>query len=174
MLRANALRHLFQHDHVVSQRGRLLDQAQDIAPDTCERIARDDARKVACQQRSVVIAERLPEEFEAPHHAALDRERQHEQRLTGAPPNHDRRRHMFERADVALPGCEPVEGLERRAVSLRFEMAPVALGGGKILMQRQRDRTGLRDGSRALPRLGVQRCARMTEIRLSHDRPVML
>ena len=111
----------------------------------CECVARDDAREIAREQRRVVVAQRLPEEFQAPHDAGLDRERQHEQRLAGAPADDDRGRHALERTDVALPGGEPVEGLERRAVAVRFEMTPVALGGGEILMQRQRDRAGLRD-----------------------------
>ena len=152
--------------------GVVLNQAQDIAPDRAECVTRHDAREIARQQRRVVVAERLPEEFQPPHDAGLDRERQHEQRLAGAPADHDRGRHMLERADVALPGGEPVEGLERRAVAVRFEMAPVALGRCQIVMQRQRDRAGLRDerGPRGA-RLGVQRRARMNEIRLSHDRP---
>jgi len=54
-----------------------------------------------------------------------------------------------------------------------FERLPT-LDFSRDLMQRQPDRAGLRDSSRALPRLRVQRRARMNEIRLSHDRPVML
>jgi len=101
-----------------------------------------------------------------------NRERQNEQRLAAAPPDHDRGRHALKRSDVTLPGGEPVEGLERRAVAVRFEMAPVALCRREVMMQGERDCAGLRDerGPRGA-RLGVQGSARMNEIRLSHDRP---
>jgi hypothetical protein len=64
--------------------------------------------------------------------AARNPERQQQQHLIAAPRDDDRRGHALLRADVALPGGEPVEALERRAVRGRFEAPPVLLDGREI------------------------------------------
>ena len=63
----------------------------------------------------------------------------------------------FARADVALPGGEPVEGLERRAVGGPFEAPPVGFDGREIVMDRKADRRGLERRASLRARSGAAR-----------------
>jgi hypothetical protein len=123
----------------VAQCGRCLQQCSDIGPQVGAGAA-GESREIRCQQRRVVVAQILAKEGQAPcEGAALDAERKQKQDLVAAPADDDCRRHAARRADMALPGGQPVEGLEWCAVGGLLKRAPDLLDACEIVVRRQRD-----------------------------------
>ena len=126
--------------------------------------------EIGREQRRVVVAENVAEKRQtAGEAAARNPERQQQQHLIAAPRDDDGRGDALRGADMALPGEQPVEGLERRAVRGPFEAPPVGFDGREIVMDRQADRRGL--GARDLRARGSRVFARVNEgfCRLCHD-----
>src|SRR5690606_10725239 len=72
--------------------------------------------------------------------AALDPERKNEERTAvGVPSDDNRGLYAPVRPDMALPGGQPGEGLERRAVALTLQRLPDRLEGFDLLMNGNKD-----------------------------------
>ena len=141
LLRADRFRHLRERDDVVAQARMSLQAARDVLPQRQETRAVDPRGESRRQQRRVVIAKFRAEPGEFAHPAGrADRKRQHEQYSPGAvAPHHDGGLHAVPRADMALPGRQPIETLEHGAIGVRFEGPPFALDRRQILIDRDRE-----------------------------------
>ena len=141
-LPADLGRHLVERDEVVARCGRFLQQPVHVVPQGEEAVGRE-LRELGREQRRVVVAENVAEKRQtAGEAAARNPQRQQQQQLIAAPRDDDGRGDALRGADMALPGEEPVEGLERRAVRGPFEAPPVGFDGREIVMDRKADRCG--------------------------------
>src|ERR1043165_1392430 len=96
---------------------------------------RHERGEIRREQRRVVVAENVAEEDQtAGEAAALDTKWQEQDNLRAAPSDHDGGGDAFRVPHVALPGREPVEGLERRGGRNFLEVAPLLFDGGEIVM----------------------------------------
>ena len=138
-LRANLGRHFLELDPVEPQQRFAAHLQLQIVPGGEERLRRDALGKIAGQQRGVVVAQILAEPAQpARQMRRHDTERQDAGDVAAAEPTDDDDwADAVPHADMALPGGQPVECLERGAVGDALEAAPFAFDRGQVAVDAQ-------------------------------------
>ena len=138
-LRADGAGHFLQVDQIEPEARIGAQQRDDVAPRQHEALGAHAVGELLRQQRRIVVAQLRPEPGEAPHRSVrLDRKLQdEEQEPIAVAAEHDGGNGAAARADVPLPGGEPIEGLEHGAVGLPLERLPLVLHLGEIAMDAQ-------------------------------------
>src|SRR3954454_11878525 len=128
-LRADRLRHLRQIDTIEAETWVGTQCGNHLLPERDEMLGVDRTGKTRVQKRRIVIAEIRPEPGQAADDAAaLDRQRQDEEKLPVRVARHDHRRYgAAARADMALPSCKKAVCLEHGAVGVALEGVPLRL-----------------------------------------------
>jgi hypothetical protein len=130
------LRHLLQVDTIEAETWVGTQCGSDLVPERDEMLGVDRTGKALFQKRRIVIAEIRPEPGQtADHAAALDRQRQDEEKLSVLVTPHDDGRYgAAAPADMALPGGEKAVGLEHGAVGVALEGLPLRLDRGQVVV----------------------------------------
>ena len=138
---ADRLRHFLQVDQIEGKAGIGGEQREDRAPQRGEFLRAQRRGEIRRQQRSVVVAQVRAEPDQPPHHSPpRDRERKDEDQAPAAvATGDDGRRCALAPADVLLPFRHPVERLERGALGVGLEEAPVVLDLVQVAGGREAD-----------------------------------
>ena len=133
---ADRFRHLLELEKIETQARIVLQAARDVAPQGQKPRTVDARGEARRQERRVVIAQirAEPGQFARRAGGAHRERQQHQKRPRAVAHGDDGRPHALAGADQALPGREPVEALEHRAVGLRLEGAPVRPDRRQVLM----------------------------------------
>ena len=138
-LLADRVRHLLQLDPIETQQRIGLEPTEKLAPDAEEAVGRHSLRKVAGDERGVVVAQIEAEPAQSPHRAlGHDAERQHQGDLAVAiAADGDGGPGADAHSDMPLPRRQPREGLERGAIGDRLETAPLAFDRVELAVDRE-------------------------------------
>src|ERR1039458_6555318 len=125
-LGADLLRHLLKLDPIVAQQRLALNLREQLLPGREEAMGRDALRKIACEQRCVVVAQILAEPAQPSYPTfRYDAERHHESDFAVAEAaDGDDGADAGALPDVTVPGREPIERLKRGAIGNAFEQTP--------------------------------------------------
>jgi len=129
VLGAERLRHLFQVDPVVTEERILLQPQPQLAPDIEEALGGHPLEEVAREERRVIVAELLAEPAQPPRRPVRRDAQRHDEGGVAVreAADGDRRLDPGAKPDMPMPGREPVEGLEHRAIGDRLEAPPLGL-----------------------------------------------
>jgi hypothetical protein len=143
-LRADLVRHFLKLDPIVAQQRFATHLHLQLMPGGEETFRRGALRKIAGEQRRVVVAQFLAEPAEPTRQkSGHDTERQDESDVAVAEAaDGDDGAHALARSDMPLPRREPIKRLERGAVGEPFEAAPFGFDRVQIAVDPQIEARG--------------------------------